>query len=256
MADREDIRDGVKTIIGRQASGVDTAINEYIDIANELISNTVTSIYDEAIYTHVISQVEVDADTESYVLPTGTGRIISASYVDKSQTEDVFHELRIISPGDEGKPLKYGFGREGQTGAAGSSFDFSTQPRTFLPTSHRSNTSHTRVNQDGQPEMAYVVGKNLYVFPRPGNDEVNDEIRLIVTRRPDLLTTDSSTNTITDNYPEALTVLAAGLFYSGYFKDISNGGFFIQQAGSLVASFANKDEANKFQNITLGFSRV
>lgn len=256
MADRENIRDGVKNIVGRQATGIDTVINEYIDIGVELISNIVTSIYDEAIYEHTISQVDVDANTDSYLLPTGTGRIISASYVDKSQTEDVFYELEVKSPADEGKPLKYGFGREGITGGAGSSFDFSSDTRTFLPTSHRSNTTQTRVNQDGRPEMAYVVGQNLHVFPRPGDDEVNDKLRIIITIRPDVLTDDSSTNTITTNYPEALKVLSAGLFYSGYFKDLANGGFFVQQAGSLVASFASKDEANKFQNITLGFSRV
>ena len=56
--DRSNIRTKIKSIIGRNFSGIDTVINDLINIAVELFGNTVQSVYDEFVYTHIQLQVE------------------------------------------------------------------------------------------------------------------------------------------------------------------------------------------------------
>ena len=53
--DRSNIRTKVKSIIGRNFSGIDDVINDLINIAVELFGNTVQSVYDEFVYTHTIT---------------------------------------------------------------------------------------------------------------------------------------------------------------------------------------------------------
>ena len=57
--DRSNIRTKIKSIIGRNFSGIDTVINDLINIAVELFGNTVQSVYDEFVYTHTITTQKV-----------------------------------------------------------------------------------------------------------------------------------------------------------------------------------------------------
>lgn len=256
MADRADVRNNVKNIIGRQASGLDTNINTYIDIAVELLTNVVASVYDEAEYEHTVSSADISGNVSSYLLPSETKGIVSGSFIDTSGTEDIWYPIRSISPRDEHSPLKYGAGADTITGGEGSRFDLSSGTITFMPSTSAGRSVQTRVNQTGRPEVMYRIGRNLHVFPRPGSDEENDKIHLVLQVKPDALADDDATNTITTNYPRVLEMLVAGLFYAGYFKDQGNGSFFVSQAATLVSAFAEQDEVNKLQNITLGFSRA
>ena len=62
--DRSNVVTKVKSIIGRNFSGIDDVIKDLINVACELIGNTVQSVFDESVYTHTITSGEVTAKTD------------------------------------------------------------------------------------------------------------------------------------------------------------------------------------------------
>lgn len=255
MATRSDIRTGVKNKLERSPSNIDATIDEYIDMAVELFSNTLTAVQDEAEYQYTISQSDVDNNVESYTLPTDTKVVMDATYVNTSGSEDVFYDIRLISPLDINSVRK--FGLEGfESAAAGERFDFNIQTPTFLPSGVRSRFDGARrVNRKGRPRVAARIADKLHVHPRPGDPEVGDIIRIMVQLKPTALTGDSDTNTITNNYPQTLEAYVTALTQYYAFNNYPAGDRWMQQASLMLSSFARQDEINKLVNIPLGFSR-
>lgn len=255
MADREEIRTGVKTKITRNPSGIDSKINEYIDMAVELFSSTLSAVHDDYEYEYTVTQGHVDSDVESYDVPDRTKMIWDINWVDTGGTEDAIYPIRMVSPVDLYDAKKHGFGHSsGDSVAAGGRFDLNVDTNVFVPSGARMGRA-TRVNQTGRPQMAARVGDKLYVYPRPGDTEVGDRIRIFVGLKAEPLTLDADTNTITNNYPETLEAYVAALTEYYVFKDYPAGDKWLQQASLMLTSFATQDEINQLVNIPLSYSR-
>ena len=111
--DRSNVVSKVKSIIGRNFSGIDDVIKDLINVAVELMGNTVQSVYDESVYTHTITSGEVTAKTDEYNLPNRIKVILDAYYIDVSSTDEVYYPIDIRSPieFDEGSQIIGGIGR-------------------------------------------------------------------------------------------------------------------------------------------------
>ena len=87
---RTGIRNVVKSIVGRNFSGIDTVLDNLTNMAIELFGNTVSSVYDEFVYTHTITSGEVSAKTDEYNLPARTKVILDAYYIDVSGSDEEY----------------------------------------------------------------------------------------------------------------------------------------------------------------------
>ena len=241
--DRSNIVSKVKSIIGRNFTGIDDVIKDLINVAVELMGNTVQSVYDESVYTHTISSGEVSAKTDEYNLPTRVKVILDAYYIDVSSTDEVYYPIDIRSPieFDEGSQIIGGMGRP--------SFNYSSDTITF---GHNYSTGNaSRADYTGIPRLGYRVGNTFHVYPRPGSSEQDNKIRLMLGLFPAELQADGDRNTITKNYPMALITYVCALFWSMHMNDMQRGAQALATAQLLLASFAKQDEVNKLVNITM-----
>ena len=254
--DRSQIRDAVKDVIGRSTANIDTVLDKYIDIAVELFGNVIDSVYDEERHQHTIDSNDITNSIDNWKLPSTTKGILSAAFVEKSGTEKSFYPIKIVSPMLLTDMKRFGGSSSGEF-VAGGKFNWNTQTPTFLPSTSRGTRGRaTRVDRPGQPTHASRIGTNIHVYPRPGDQELGDEIRLLLQVRPKTLLNDTDRNTITDNYPQALVTYVAASFTGGYFRDLTTAQFFLNQATTLLQSFATKDEISKLVGVGFNFSRT
>ena len=243
--DRSNIVTKVKSLVGRNFTGIDDVIKDLINVANELFGNTVQSVYDEFVYTHTITSGEVTAKTDEYNLPNRTKVILDAYYIDVSGSDDVYYPIDIRSPIDFNEAASYG--RVQRTGRP--SFDYSTDTIKF-GASYNSGGA-TRADYTGIPQLGYRVNNAFHIYPRPGSSEQDNKIRLMLGMFPADLQSDSDKNSITKSYPQALITYTAALFWGLHMNDAQRAQQFLTTAQLLLASFAKQDEINKLVNITM-----
>ena len=243
--DRSNIRTKIKSIIGRNFSGIDTVINDLINIAVELFGNTVQSVYDEFVYTHTITSGEVTAKTDEYNLPNRTKVILDAYYIDVSGSDDVYYPIHLRSPIDFNESGNYTpsvkYGRP--------TFDYSSDTIKFGVSYNTSGA--TRADYTGIPQQGYRVNNAFHVYPRPGSSEQDNKIRLMLGLFPADLQSDSDKNSITKSYPQALITYTAAMFWGMHMNDAQRAAQYLSTAQLLLASFAKQDEINKLVNITM-----
>jgi hypothetical protein len=243
--DRSNIRTKIKSVIGRNFSGIDTVINDLINIAVELFGNTIQSVYDEFVYTHTITSGEVTAKTDEYNLPNRTKVILDAYYIDVSGSEEVYYPLHIRSPIDFNESSTQQLG----TTYGRASFDYGTDTIKFGP-GYQSSRS-TRADMTGIPQLAYRVNNAIHVYPRPGSSEQDNKIRLMLGLFPADLQSDSDKNSVTKSYPQALITYTSALFWGLHLNDAQRAQQYLTTAQLLLSSFARQDEINKLVNVTL-----
>jgi hypothetical protein len=88
------------------------------------------------------------------------------------------------------------------------------------------------------------------VYPRPSNSQVGWKLRILLAVKPKKLLTDTDTNTITENYPEALVWYVASLLWLAHLGDKQRGEAFLNTASLLLTSFATQQEISKLIGIT------
>ena len=243
--DRSNVVTKVKSIIGRNFSGIDDVIKDLINVACELIGNTVQSVFDESVYTHTITSGEVTAKTDEYNLPNRVKQIMDAYYIDVSGSEEVYYPIHLRSPIEFNEASGYqsspSYGRP--------SFNYASDTVKFGPGYMSART--TRADYTGIPQMGYRVGNTFHVYPRPGSSEQDNKIRLLLGMYPADLQADGDRNTVTKNYPQALITYTAALFWLLHMNDTARGQQTLGIATILLQSFATQDEVNKLVNITL-----
>ena len=243
--DRSNIVTKVKSIIGRNFTGIDDVIKDLVNVAVELMGNTVSSVYDESVYTHTISSGEVSAETDEYNLPNRVKIILDAYYIDVSGSDDVYYPIDIRSPIEFNESSRYTAGvKYGRP-----SFDYASDTIKFG--SPYGAGSATRADYTGIPQLGYRVGNTFHIYPRPGSSEQDNKIRLLLGLFPQELQADGDRNTITQNYPMALITYTCALFWSMHMNDMQRGAQALATAQLLLASFAKQDEINKLVNITM-----
>lgn len=243
--DRSNIVTKVKSLVGRNFTGIDTVITDLINVANELFGNTVSSVYDEFVYTHTISSGEVSSKTDEYNLPNRTKVILDAYYIDVSGSDEVYYPIDLRSPIEFNEAGKYG-----PTGGYGRpAFDYSTSTVKFGAPYGQGRAS--RADFSGIPTMGYRVNNAFHVYPTPGSSEQDNKIRLMLGMFPSDLQADGDKNSITKSYPQALITYTAALFWGLHMNDAARAQQFLTTAQLLLASFAKQDEINKLVNITM-----
>jgi len=242
---RTGIRNVVKSIIGRNFTGIDAVLDNLTNMAIELFGNTVSAVYDEFVYTHTITSGEVSAKTDEYNLPARTKMILDAYYIDVSGSDDVYCPIDIRSPIEFNEAGKYSpsvqYGRP--------SFNYATDTVKFG--SPYGGGAASRADFSGIPNMGYRVNNAFHVYPRPGTSQQDNKIRLMLGMFPKELTDDSHSNSITENYPQALASYTSALFWGLHMNDAGRAAQFLTTAQLLLASFAKQDEINKLVNITI-----
>jgi hypothetical protein len=242
---RTGIRNVVKSIVGRNFSGIDAVLDNLTNMAIELFGNTVSAVYDEFVYTHTITSGEVSAKTDEYNLPARTKMILDAYYIDVSGSDDVYYPIDIRSPIEFNEAGKYSpsvqYGRP--------SFNYATDTVKFG--SPYGGGAASRADFSGIPNMGYRVNNAFHVYPRPGTSQQDNKIRLMLGMFPKELTDDSHSNSITENYPQALASYTSALFWGLHMNDAGRAAQFLTTAQLLLASFAKQDEINKLVNITI-----
>lgn len=251
---RGEIKDAIKTMIGRSFSGIDDVLDEYINTAVELFSSIVSSVYDEEEWEHTISQTDVDNKVESYILPDNLKQILDVFYIDVSGTEKVYYPIQIISPIELDETRRYHIFYSPDV-SAGSLYDYTTRD-VVLPDYLAVEAG--RVDTFGIPRICARKGERLFVYPRPGDQEVGNKIRIFIGVRPKGLTSDSginSTNTITLNYPRALILYVIAMFWSLYLRDLQAGQQWLGHAVNALQAFARADEIAKLSNAIINIGR-
>jgi hypothetical protein len=243
--DRSNLRTKIKSLIGRNFTGIDTVLDDLINVANELFGNTVSSVYDEFVYTHTISSGEVTSKTDEYNLPNRTKCILDAYYIDVSGSDDVYYPIHLRSPIDFNEASGYQMG----TSYGRASFDYGTETIKFGP-GYQSGRS-TRADHTGIPQLGYRVNNAFHVFPTPGSSEQANKIRLMLGMFPADLQADGDKNSVTKSYPQALITYTAALFWGLHMNDANRAQQYLTTAQLLLASFAKQDEINKLVNISL-----
>lgn len=240
---RTGIRNVIKSVIGRNFTGIDTVLDNLLNIANELFGNMVSCVYDEFVYTHTITSGEVSAKTDEYNLPDRTKLILDAYYIDVSGSDDVYYPIHMRSPIDFDSAMSHGtaYGRP--------SFDYGSDTLKFGP-GYMSSRS-TRADYQGIPQSGYRVNNAFHVYPMPGSTEQDNKIRLMLGMFPKELTDDAHSNSITENYPQALITYTTALFWLLHMNDAQRGQQALGLATMLLQSFATQDEVNKLVNITI-----
>ena len=243
--DRSNIVTKVKSLIGRNFSGIDTVITDLINVAVELFGNTVSSVYDEYTYTHTISSGEVSAGTDEYNLPNRTKVILDAYYIDVSGSDDVYYPIDIRTPVELNEAGKYApsvkYGRP--------SFNYATDTIKFG--APYGSAGATRADYTGIPQMGYRLNNAFHVYPTPGSSEQDNKIRLMLGMFPADLQADGDKNSVTKSYPQALITYTAALFWGLHMNDVGRAQQFLTTAQLLLASFAKQDEINKLVNISI-----
>lgn len=243
--DRSNVVSKVKSIIGRNFTGIDDVIQNLINVAVELMGNTVQSVYDEFVYTHTITSGEVSAKTDEYNLPNRVKVILDAYYIDVSGSDDVYYHIDIRSPIEFNESGKY----SSSTQYGRPSFNYASDTIKFG--SPYGGGHATRADFSGIPNMGYRVNHAFHVYPRPGSSEQDNKIRLMLGMFPKELTDDAHSNSITENYPQALATYTSALFWGLHMNDAGRAQQFLTTAQLLLASFAKQDEINKLVNITI-----
>lgn len=239
---RLDIRNKVKSIVGRNFTGIDDVLNNLIDTAVELFSSTVSSIYDEEQWEHTITSAEVSSKIDNWSLPTTAKTLLSATIIEPKSSGDVYYPVEIVSPMDW-----YDIGKL-YIPSVKTSFDYTTETPTFGE--HIRQTSSKRVDISGIPRYCTKIGNNLYVYPRPSTREIGWKLRILLAVKPKKLTSDTDTNTITEHYPEALVWYVASLLWLAHLGDRQRGEAFLNTASLLLTSFATQQEISKLIGIT------
>jgi len=241
--DRSNIVTKVKSMCGRNFTGIDTVIKDLINVSVELFGNMVSSVYDEFVYTHTISSGEVSSKTDEYNLPNRTKMILDAYYIDVSGSDEVYYPIHLRSPIDFDSAVSHGttYGRP--------SFDYGSDTLKFGP-GYMSSRS-TRADYQGIPQSGYRVNNAFHVYPTPGSSEQDNKIRLMLGMYPADLQEDGAKNSITKNYPQALITYTAALFWLLHMNDAQRGQQTLGLATMILQSFATQDEVNKLVNITI-----
>lgn len=251
---RGDIRTAIKTMIGRNFSGIDAVLNEYINTTVELFSSIVSSVYDEQEWEHTITQADVNNKVESYELPANSKQLLDVFYIDVSGTERLYYPITIISPIELDETSRKGIVGS-FTMSEGGLYDY-TSAHVTLP--RQVYGDFGRVDFAGIPRVCARKGNRLFVYPRPGTREVGNKIRIFIGTRPSLLTADTgegSTNTITDKYPRALMLYTIAMFWSLYLRDLQTGQQWLQHAVNALQAFARADEIAKLSNAVIHIGR-
>jgi len=251
MPDRADIRTSVKQRLNRSPDDIDATLNEYINQAVQLFGHTLSSLYDEQRWEYVINSTDVTNEVDILNLPFGLKYILNLDYIDVSGSEDVYYPMKVVSPKDITSRV-FNHGAFGNTNESG--IDYGVQTFTYGG-NYQHGRRAGRVNHTAPPEMATRIANTLHIFPRPGIAELGDKIRLLGAFYPVALVTDTDTNTITANYPQALIAYVCGLYSLLTNRDSINGQMWMQQASLLLQSYRKQDEVSKLININVSFSR-
>lgn len=246
---RGTIRTTIKTLVGRNFTGIDDVLNPLIDSAVELFGSTITNIYDEAEWEHQITQEDVNSKTDNFALPVKTKYILKASIINKTGSEPVYYPLTGVSPMDwyDLNSLS----RQGQ---------FSDRPTEDYSTSitfgglKLRGWRAGRVDYAGIPRFYTRIGNNIYLYPRPGNNEVGYVLRVMLAVKPAVLATDTDTNVITDNYPDALIYYVGALLWLLHLNDQVRGAQWLQTASLYLQHFATEEEIKRLIGMTVKLS--
>lgn len=243
MSTRSDIRDDVKGLIPRRPGDIDDRINELIDTGIELMSSMIESVFQEELWKHTFTSAEITADTDNWALPSRTKRILSCALVDTSGDEDREYPLVPVSPKDKHR-----------IGEIDDNYGSAYYPETFPSAGWRwdlgkRNIRRGTYKRDGRPRLYYRINNNVYVYPRPDTNEVDNRLEILIAKKPDLLTADDSTNVITENYPRALIHYVAGLLWKTSLNQQERGNSELQIAGKLMQEFAYDDEIQKLISV-------
>lgn len=245
MADRAGIRSTIKTLAGRNFAGIDNILNTLIDSAVELFGSTISTVYDEEEWERQITQADVNAKIDNYQLPGRTKFILKATIIDKSGTENVYHELEQLSPVDWYELQRL----EGASISSRPQEDYST---TITYGGYKLRSYFTgRVDRTGIPKYFARIGTNIFLYPRPSNSEVGWFLRLLLAVKPAKLTSDTTSNSITDNYSDALIYYAGALLWLLHLNDQVRGQQWLQTASLYLQTFATEEELKKLMGITL-----
>lgn len=239
----------MKVWVGRNWTGIDTVIDSAINASIELFGHTIAAIYDEQRWTHTFSSGDTSADRDNFELPATTKHIITASVVDPDSTEDVYHELDIISPAEVYNLDAYFANRPGydtnalDLGVSGI-MSFSTFDKGY-------RGGRTRVDREGVPRLIWRVGTNCFIHPRNSSNEEGWRLELLLAVRPAELSLDADTNTITEHYPRALAHYAAGIVWGARLADMPRAQSEFAIAGQLLSQIAHENEISKLINIPI-----
>lgn len=243
MATKSDIRTTLKNLVGRSFANIDTILNNFIDSAVELLGSTITSVYDEEIWEHTITQAEADAGTDNWALPSRTKFLLNASFVDESGSTPIYYHMDIVSPIDwfdlNELDTRFAFGGDAQ-------YDYSSQ---IVFGGYRKRAVAGRVDYKGRPKFVTRINNNLFVFPIPGNGEVGKKLRILIAVKPAKLVNDTDSNTLTNNYPDAVIYYAGALFWLLHLNDPVRGTQWLNIASAFLKTFATEEEVKKLINI-------
>lgn len=257
MSTLADVRAGVKLKVGREfnSTEMDDVLDEYINMSIEVFGNLISNVYDEFLYQHTITSGEISSETNRWLLPTGIKAIADVRIIDPTGTESIYYPISIISNIDMWDTERYGLGG-GSARSEGAYFDYGSDTVTFVPSQYRTSRRNTakRVDRDGRPELCTRIGSYLEVFPRPSTAEENWIIQMLLHEKPQSLSVDGDTNTITEQFPETLEAYVSALLLNLYYRNTIAGTSWLQQAATMLQAFATQDEINQLMGTVLEFN--
>ena len=99
--DRTYIKNEIKKIVRRQPADIDETLALYINTGVELFGSMIESVYEQSMWEHTITQAEVDADVNNWLLPNNIKRVISGALIDVIGTEEREVPLLAASAADK-----------------------------------------------------------------------------------------------------------------------------------------------------------
>lgn len=245
--DKATLITNIKNIVPRQPADIDNVIDVAINTGVELFGRMIEAIYDHDIWRHTIDSTDVNNNVDNWQLPARTKRILSAALIDTSQTENIEIPLAPASPKDHHSVGELALGVRRTPTFAETGWAFQTSD--YLASKGRGT-----YRKSGRPEIYWRVAKNVWVYPRPNSDEINNIIEIVVARRPPSLTNSGDTNTISDEFPYALIHYSAALVWF-HFGQESRGRIELQIAAKLLEEVATDEELQKLLQVDTMYLR-
>ena len=246
---RNEVASIIKDLVGRNWTGIDDTIYNTINSVVELFGSNITQIYDEEIWRHVFTSVDTSQQINAFEIPSNTKYVISGTIIDTTGDEDVYYEMLGTSPIDSfkmdrlDKRNRPSFATGIKSIAGGEVMTFNTFDRGFY-------NQVGRVDRGGIPKFYWRFGNNVYIYPRNSVNEEGWEFRVLLAKKPPILTTDTD-NTITINYPYALAHFAAGILWGTRLGDDARANQQYLLAGQHLTSIATEQEISKLININI-----
>lgn len=245
-----EVRTSVGDLVTHTFSSSD-AIDIAINTAVEYIGHTVAALYDEERWRHTIIQADIDDDLDNWQLPDYTQYIRKGTLIDPTGTEKIYYPLEANSPDDQYSLDKMDV--RGRPAFLTNYYepDLSGSPRMGIFEGFSRSGYAERIDKQGRPRLVYRVNNNAFVFPRPGQQELNHILELFLQMYPQPLSDANTSNTISLNYPYALIHYTVGILWATKLGNPARAQASIQIAASMLNNIASKQEISKLINLGL-----